>query len=160
MVATVTTDAALIRSVITHPAVWAFVSDDMSGTPDDYEPPITDGIHWVAIRDGDELAALFLFHPWNGITYEVHTCILPKWRGAKSREATAAAMAWIFTHSPCQKIVTQVATENAPALRLATDSGMTLEGMNTQSILRNNTLHDQHILGITRAEWEKCQQQR
>lgn len=152
-----TTDADLVRSVVTHPEIYPFISDDHSPAVEDYAPPVADGIYWLACYSGNALAGLFMAHPWNGITYEIHTCILPAFRGVRAREATAAVLAWIFSNTNCLKLVTHVPVWNEAAFRLATASGMKPEGINRQSFMKNQIIHDQTLLGITRTEWKQCQ---
>lgn len=154
-----TADSRLIRSVVTHPSIYPYISDDYSPAASEYEPVITDGIYWLACLRGDDLCGLFMVHPWNGITYEIHTCLLPPFRGPLAREATAAVLAWLFGQTPCQKVVTQVPATHRTAYRLATDSGLKDEGLNRRSFMKHGELIDQHLLGITREEWETCQQQ-
>lgn len=154
-----TANPGLVRFVVTHPAIYPHISDDHSPAADEYEPVIAEGIYWLACASGDDLAGLFMAHPWNGATYEIHTCILPPFRGPAAREATAAVLAWLFTQTRCQKVVTHVPATNRAAYRLATDSGLKDEGLNRRSFLKGGELIDQHLLGITREEWETCQQQ-
>lgn len=154
-----TDNAGLISFVVTHPSIYPHISDDYSPAAEDYRPVISDGIYWLACVSGDDVAGVFMAHPWNGITYEIHTCILPPFRGPAARKATAAVLAWLFAETPCQKVVTHVPANNRAAHRLALDSGLKDEGINRRSFMKGGALLDQHILGITREEWEKCQQQ-
>lgn len=151
-----TTDPVLILSVVTHPAIYPHISDDSAPAAERFVPPIGDGLYWLAAWEGEALAGAFFLHPWNGITFEVHTCILPEFRGAKSRAATSAMLAWMFTQTHCEKVVTHVPAINQKALRLARDSGLKDEGVNRQSFKLNNQIFDQHLLGITREEWKSC----
>ena len=154
-----TTDPELIRYVITHESIYSHVADDGSAARDDYEPVIADQIYWLAIRDGQQVAGLFMVHPWNSATVEIHTCILPPWRGIKAREAASLVLAWIFNKTAFQKVVTHVPAPNRLAKKLALDAGFSIEGVNRKSFLKNGQLFDQAILGITKEEWSACQLQ-
>lgn len=153
-----TTDSQLIRSVITHQAIYPYISDDGSTSPEDYEPVIDDSLYWLAVLDGQQTAGLFLVHPWNCATVEIHTCVLPAWRGAKARVAAALVLTWIFTNTAFQKVVTHVPEPNRLAKKLAIDAGFSIEGINRKSFLQQGQLLNQTLLGITKEEWSSCQQ--
>ena len=64
----------------------------------------------------------------------------------------AAAQAlpdWIFTHTPCRRIVTNIPTTNRLALHFALRAGMRLYGSNSASYLKNGELLDQICLGLS-----------
>ena len=150
-----TKDVELIKSIVTHDAVWPHVSDD-SCDKATYTPPI-DGVLWLEFVDEVNLGA-YLVHPHNCVTYEIHTCLLPAALGAKSKIAGRLVLDWIFSNTPCQKGITQVPQENQLALRYALRCGMVKEGVNRSSFLKNGELLDMTQLGITKKE-HTCQQQ-
>lgn len=116
-----------------------------------------EGLVWLLVGDG-EPAGVFLLHSHNLACWEVHTCLLPRVWGAKARQATQLCRAWMFENTPCQKLITNVPADNLLALRFAKRCGMTPEGVNHKSYLKNGELLDQHVLGLTKQEWQ-CQQQ-
>jgi len=75
------TDYALIRSIITTPAVFRHLTDDNSPSAEDYQPIEHEAIWYVIVRDSycgdEELLGLWMFHPLNSICWEVHTALLP-----------------------------------------------------------------------------------
>lgn len=152
-----TTDRELIRSVVTHPAIYPHVSDDGSPDAGQYEPVIGDSILWLAAWAGDDLAGLFMAHPANTATVEIHTCILPAHRGTGSKAAAMAVLEWLFANTSFHKVITHVPAYNRLARRLALSVGMQDEGVNRKSFLKGGVLQDQYLLGITRQECMKCQ---
>lgn len=153
-------DIGYINGVMRHEEIYPHISDDLSpekerldvagliGCPNVYFLiPVVE-----CVRTG-----LFIFHPWNSVTYEVHTMMLPEHRGEKSIIACREAMRYMFTQTPCHKIVTHVPTYNIPAYALARRVGLKMEGINRKSFLKNGRLYDQYILGICKEE-EPCQQ--
>ena len=150
-----TLDESAIKAVVTHPAIWPHVSDD-SCDLETYTPPLV-GFIWLEVVDEQSLG-MYLVHPHNCVTYEIHTCLLPIAWGGKARQAGKLVLDWIFANTNCQKVVTQVPQTNALALRYAKRCGMVVEGNNRQSYLKNGQLLDMTQLGITKKE-HTCQQQ-
>jgi RimJ/RimL family protein N-acetyltransferase len=149
-----TRDMGVVRSIMAHPAIWPHVHDD---SVVECEPIDHDGFHWMLVDDGAP-AGVFLVHAQNSICYQMHTCLLPRIWGAGSARAAQLLLGWAFTETDCQKMVTNVPAYNRSALRFAQAGGMTQEGINRASFLRNGALIDQIMLGITKQEW-LCQQQ-
>ena len=149
-----THDMETVRPILAHPTVWPHIHDDGATEP---QPLDLDGFVWLLVDDG-EPAGVFLLHPHNTACWEVHTCLLPRLYGPQARQATQLCRAWMFTHTACQKLITNVSADNLLALRFAKRCGMTPEGVNRESFLKNGELLDQHVLGLTKKEWQ-CQQQ-
>lgn len=145
-----TRDMEVVRNILAHPAVWPHIHDDGATEP---EPIDHEGFIWLLVTAGGP-AGCFLFHAHNAVTFEVHTCLTPQMWGPKAREAARLAQIWIFTNTPAQKLVTHVPSYNAVALRFALRCGFTQEGVNRASFLRGGELLDQHLLGLTKKEWQ------
>jgi len=65
----------------------------------DYEPIIDNSIYWLLIKNSGVLCGLFMVHQSNGITCEVHTCVLPNHRGSKTTLYTKKLFDWIFENT-------------------------------------------------------------
>ena len=150
-----TTEVELIKSIVTHDAIWPHVSDDSCDKAT--YTPLMDGAMWLEVVDCESLGA-YLVHPHNCVTYEIHTCLLPAAWGAKSKTAGKLVLDWIFANTPCQKVITQVPENNSLALRYALRCGMVKEGVNRSSFLKHGKLLDMTQLGIMKKE-HTCQQQ-
>jgi len=148
-------DPALIRAIATHPQVWRHISDDHSPAVDDYLPPDPRHVLYVMVRDiypdsgPEELLGFYLFHPLNSICWEVHTCLLPAAWGPRAQQAGCLITEWIFEHTPCRRIVTNVPVYNRVALAYAKRAGLVEYGRNPASFLKDGKLHDQILLGIS-----------
>lgn len=145
-------DMATVRAILSHPAVWPHIHDDGATEPD---PLDHEGLIWLMVSN-PEPTGCFLFHAHNSVTFEVHTCLTPALWGPKAREAARLAREWIFTNTSAQKLITHVPAYNAVALRFALHNGFVREGLNRASFLRGGELLDQHLLGLTKKEWQ-CQ---
>lgn len=149
-----THDMALVRSIMSHPAIFPHIHDDSvtECAPIDHE-----GLYWMLVSDG-EPAGVFLVHAHNAVCFEMHTCLLPRIWGKDAACAAQLLLAWAFNDTQCKKMITAVPSYNRAALRFAKAGGMVQEGVNRASFLRNGELIDQIMLGITKQEWILCQQ--
>ena len=146
-----TTDIEYIKGCVTHPKIWEHSSDDGSGKAEDYCPSIAEGVYWLMPCEDGQRLGVFLLYPHNFICYEVHTCLIPEAWG-RSVECTLTGIAWMFSNTPCRRIITNVPESNVLALRLAERSGLVKFGVNPASHLKNGALHDQILLGISKGE--------
>lgn len=136
---------------MTHPRVYPHISDDSCPPREDFQPHVGDPLIYVGVfNDKARFMGLFLFHPHNAITFEVHTCLLPIAWGSLATECTKAAAAWMWANTPCRRIVTNVPAYNMLALALAERSGMERYGVNPKSFLKDGALHDQIMLGMSK----------
>lgn len=145
-----TTDAEFVRRVLTDPAVWPLVSDDYSGSPEEYDPTaaVTNPLSYylVPLRNGERIG-FFSFHPANGITYEMHSAIIPAHQG-HSIWSCRSAIFWMFEHTRARKIITQVPVRYNRLCRITMAAGFAIEGCNRNSLSRGNRILDQWWMGI------------
>lgn len=152
-----THNMALVAAIMGHPAIWPHIHEDGTLAP---EPVDHEGFHWMLVTDDDnQPAGVFLVHARSAACFEMHTCLMPRIWGRKAAAAAQLLLAWAFTETVCQKMVTNVPGYNRVALRFAEAGGMQREGINRASFLRDGELIDQVMLGITKQEWTPCQQQ-
>ncbi len=156
MIVSRTHDMAVVAQIMGHPSIFPHVAEDGTDKPEPVDHP---GFYWMLATKGGDPAGLFLVHARGAVCYEMHTMILPDFRGAPACAAAQALLTWAFTELDCQKMVTSVPEYNRAALRFALANGMRHEGVNRASFLRRGALIDQITLGITKKEWETCQQQ-
>lgn len=145
-----TFDYELIRSIITHPQIYPAIADDFSPKAGDYKPIESDGVWYVLVRDGDEVLGLWIFIPENGVTWKVHTCLLPTAWGSRAKVAAVQMAEWVWKNTPCKRIVTDVPEYNRLALFFALKAGMTRYGLNPKSYQKDGTLMGQVLLGLSK----------
>ena len=147
------TDYALVRRILTHPRIYKYISDDYSPSADEYRPVKSEAVWYVVVRDrhtgGSDLLGLWMFVPMNGICWEVHTCLMPCAWGDVGLEAARQLPAWIWRHTPCRRIITNVPATNRLALHFALKAGMRVYGINKASYLKDGKLCDQTCLGLS-----------
>lgn len=144
-----TFDEELIRSIITHPKIYPYASDDSSPAADRFRPSMHESIYYLTPIDS-EVMGVFMLVPVNAITYEVHTCIQPEYWGKKAAEAARLLIDWMFGNTPCRKIITHVPAYNRLAYRFAKQAGLADEGLIKNSFLKHGQVYDQHLLGIAK----------
>lgn len=144
-----THDMAVVASIMGHPSIWPHVHDDGMAK---CEPVDHEGFHWMLVDDG-EPAGAFLIHATNSVCYKMHTMLLPRIWGPQAAIAAKKLLEWAFTETACEKMITDVPAYNRAALRFAMAGGMSQEGINRASFMRNGELIDQVMFGITKKEW-------
>lgn len=147
-------DYELIRRILTHPKLYPHLSDDFSPPPEEYRPQEHPAIWYVIVRDeddtGENLLGLWMFVPTNGCCWEVHTALLPCAWGERGQIASLMLPGWIWEHTDCRRIITNVPATNRLALHFALKAGMKIFGTNQASFLKNGVLYNQTMLGISR----------
>ena len=148
-----THDLELVRSILTHPRIFDKISDDYSPPASEYRPVESEAVWYVIARDvqeaGTDTLGLWMFVPQNGVCWEVHTALLPVAWGDIGLEAARELPAWIWAHTPCRRIVTNVPVSNRLALHFAMRAGMRVYGVNEKSWQKDGQLWDQVCLGIS-----------
>jgi RimJ/RimL family protein N-acetyltransferase len=144
-----TKDYALVKEIATHPAIYPFISDDYSPSPNDFKPFEDDAIWYVLVKDGDELLGMWMFAPENAICWQVHTCLLPNAYGKRAKQAALEMANWIWTNTTCLRLITSVPEYNRQASIFARWAGMEEYGRNPESYMKTGILHDQILLGMS-----------
>lgn len=93
-----------------------------------------------------------MFEKTSPILFKVHTCVLPIGRGIWANEAAKKMALWIWEHTECQRIVTDVPENNRLALKFAEAAGMQQFGVNPKSYKKGGKLLDVILLGLSRPE--------
>jgi len=143
-----THDMQFVKEVMTHPRIWKWISDDGCSV-ETFDPVDSDKLYWLT-PVGESRMGVFFVHPHNTVTYEIHTAILPEYWGNGSDLAAIEVLKWIFSNTPCQKLITHVPQNNPFALRFAKFAGLQIEGINRKSFMKNGQLLDQYLLGISK----------
>lgn len=129
-----------IVKIATHPKIWNWISDAFT-----FDFELDPGTLYLSI-DGEGFVSV---QQMNHICYQIHIALLPPLWG-RGVEVGAAVKEWIFTLTPCKKIVAIVPADNRLALRLARQCGMKEEGRMVASFQRGLELIDQVFFGVER----------
>lgn len=101
----------------------------------------------------DNPAGLFMFEHVTPICYDIHSAMLPKYWGCGiAHKCGLAASLYIFFETKCEKITTSVPSYNHSAKRMAVSAGMSPEGRNRASFMKDGVIYDQDLFGFTKGE--------
>ncbi len=145
-----TEDIESLKNIWSHPEIAPYIRDDLTPKMEiDFKPLVSNPLLYflMAITESGDKAGCFFVHPWNSICFEVHTLILPEFRGKVAITLGKEAIEWGFTETLCTKIVTQVPTWNRKAYAFALRVGFKIEGNNKSSFLWKGKLYDQYFMG-------------
>lgn len=144
------TEPAAIRQVMIHPKVYKHITDDSAPEPEDFQPRMGPGMVYLGAYDGREFLGIWLFVERNSVCLEAHTMLLPCAYGERGAAAAKACERWIWEHTPCQRIITEVPSYNLLAYRFAIEAGFKAFGRNLKAWKKDGKLHDLIMLGLSR----------
>ena len=144
----ITTDYALVKTIVTHPKIYPRISDDGSPTPELWEPH--PGCTYLLVRDNEMAVGVFAFVPHNVICVEIHTCLLPLVWGPKAAEIAPKMLTWVWKNTSWERIITNVPDNNRAALRFSKLAGLVEYGYNPNSFKKSGKLYGQTLLGVSR----------
>ena len=146
-----TINETLITHIITHDDIWDDICE-YGQTPDEFHVTFVPSQHWVLLQVEHKVIGLFFLDALNSTTAMVHINILKKFRQKYSIMAGRACMKYMLNETDYNKFNTEV-PENYPNVMLFLEKfGFIKEGINRNSINKNNTLTDQVYYGMTRVE--------
>ena len=152
MIASRIHDAKVVKSILLRPEILATIAEDGAA---DVEPDMERNI-WLLMKSGETEVGLYQIERINGITAQIHANVLPEHRKPHSKATGTAALDWVMMHLPeIHKIIAVIPVLYPNVRDFTLSFGFQVEGVNRQSYLKNGTIHDQWILGITRPEIEE-----
>lgn len=139
-----TFDPEEIKTIICDEWIYDRVSEDFTPEAHEFEPPVRRDHTYLV---DEELNGLFILHPINSITQEVHVHVLDR---EKAMEFGEAVINWAWSNMKFNKMVAQIPEIYPDVARFAEKNGFVKEGVNRQSYLKNGTIHDQYYYGLVR----------
>ncbi len=109
--------------------------------------PMPDGVLYLC-GYVPELVGCFILKRLNTVTLECHVQVLPEHRKKHAEEFGRAVIDWAWENTNARKIVAQIPFIYPNVRDFAFKMGFKLEGMNRESYMKNNAIHDQWHLGI------------
>lgn len=146
-----THDAELIRSILTHPDIYPFITDDGCPSASEFTPIIHESVIYLYEPD----TAIFAFIPDNHSTCSVHTNVLPEARGRRAVTAAREAAEWIWSNTQYRRINTVIREDRKNVIRFAEICGMKKYGHCPDSFVKDGIVYGQVLLGMSKP----CQQQ-
>jgi len=145
-----TRDWQLIKRIVTDRSVYPKISDDRSPCADCWEPCKDEAMYYLLAKNKEDILGIFAVFQMNGVTFNVHTCLLPHSYGEKAARAAKELIDWVFSNLDCRRLVTEVPEFNKLALRFAQHAGMEKYGFNPGSYLKNGHLYGITLLGLSK----------
>ena len=153
-----TFDMELVRTIMTHPEIYPWISDDGCPPAEEFQPQEHSAIWYVQAMDASETLGIFVLSPQGVACWEFHTVLLPSAWGKCAVAAMKAMFEWVWTNTPCRRLITNVPVNNRRARWIARAVGLTQFGLNPGSFLKDNVLYDQMLFGLSKPEVISCQQ--
>ena len=144
MIVARTEDIEIIKSVLCHPEIYNRIQEDGAVSREEYEPPLTA----MYITD-DQNRAVMVYHWTSNIALECHIHVLPEHRKA-AHEFCQLALEWAWDNTEATKIVAQIPDLYPDVLKFAIKNGFVIEGLNSDSYMKNGNIYSQFYLGIKR----------
>lgn len=144
----VATGPAFLNSVMRDERVWPWVTCDGVESAD--LAAIWDRSVGIEFDTGG-----FVFYRLDDGVYEAHTLFLPRSRDVVAK--TKEAVRYLFCGTDCMRIVTKVAADNPPAMRLAERAGMRHDYTRPVAHMRRGRLHDVHHYSLAMDDWMRSQ---
>lgn len=140
---------ALVRLVFTHPDVWPYLVDDSSPGREDFDPPESPLVHYLAPHD-DGLIGVLMLVQQGAAVLELHTALLPDKRGRFTKAVFDALLGYLREHFPqATRLRTWVPACNRPAYVAAKRVGFSLVGTEPRAYRLGGVVHDLHLFGVT-----------
>ena len=142
-----TFDAKLVQSIISdeelHKRAGLRVEVSM------YDPENQKDIYYLIPRRNSWVLGVIVFDLFNHpICYQGHVNYIPEKWGSGLAKYTKAAIQWMFDNTDCLKVIA-LATDTYPeVLKQTKKAGLKVEGYLEKSIITNDILVNQTIMGI------------
>jgi hypothetical protein len=145
-----TFDNSVIESFMRLPEIFKTAAED-GQKPEDFKSNCQADC-WLLMMCGDEFIGAYKIHALNKVTAAIHANVLPVHRKKYSHYTGLAALQWIIDNTDYQKVVATIPVIYGNVKRFTSGFGFNQEGISTNSYLKNGSLVDQYLLGITRDE--------
>jgi hypothetical protein len=144
-----TTDWALVKLIVTNPALWSSVAPD-GRKPQRYKP--NRKACYLLVEDDGKAVGLWTFIDHDADSIEAHCCLLPAaWGRANSDAIFQAMLAVVWPQTVAARMVAQIPECNRLALAYAKRNGMVEYRRITGRWLKRGKRWDLICLEIKRA---------
>ena len=142
-------DIDFVRRIMTDESVYPFIIDDGSPPPDEFPVELFLGNEKVFVLSPND-GSVFLFVPIRHRVYEVHTCVLPGYRGLTAIQSGKAVVYWMFANTDASKIFSIIPENNRAARMFALRCGFRKEGEQCKAWSHQGKMINTIIVGIER----------
>jgi len=145
-------DIKEVHSILKHKDIYSRIIDDGSPPVEQFSAAsmLLNPMAQVIISHG----VLFTIFPVNAITWDLHIHATKKKRGEIAMKALNEVIEYMFTKTPCQKLVAFISKRHMNVAKFAHKAGWDLEGEITGSMKIDGKIYDQYIFGLRREQWQ------
>jgi hypothetical protein len=140
-----TYDIDLIKRIFCEPEIYERIRDDGSPEAKDFNP--VDPSNYVYYLTDDSESCLLYLSWKNCVTLDGHIQILKNHRN-NAMEFGKLAKQWIWDNTKARKIEVTIPDIYPDVLQFIQKQGFIVEGLSTNSYLKNGKLHNQVNLGL------------
>lgn len=141
-----------VERILKTPGLWELISEDEQDIRKfSVDASLTDFYYLKVMFDGVCLG-LYVLHPFNDITMEIHANMLPEFREKYANASAEKVLEWIAVHLPPkkQKIIARIPSVFPNIYHFTLKHGFSDEGLLKNATIKNRELCDVHIVGIER----------
>lgn len=148
------TDAERLNWLVNHPTITDGVRDDSNVGDLDLSPflgPESPHIFLHIFVDGMEAGFFFLAN--FGAFYELHSGLLPEFRGRIALQCGREMQKWVFAHTYTNELRTWAWSTSKHVLLLAKVAGFSETSRNVHPVPVNGFLVERVSMTLTRCQW-------
>lgn len=145
-------DEELIYSILKEPRIWKTISND-GQTSDKFVIDVdAKDYYFLAVARANICIGIYILHPFNDCTLEIHANILSEYRKECATESGEKILEWFDKNAPkkYQKLVARVPQVYPEVYHFTLNRGFCDEGRLIKGCRKNGKLCDLHILGLER----------
>lgn len=146
-------DIGKVQRILSDPSVFYAAKDDGVSNPKGLAERVLSDSSCFVLNPYEN--TLFLFKSLNHVMYEVHVAITESSARSHGVESSVSASRWMFSNTPCQKLITFIPIYHSPSIMFAQVCGMKKNGIITEAFLHNGCLYDMVVLEATKEEFNK-----
>ena len=149
-----TFDKSLILSILTDDGIWPLVSAD-DQPAEEFEVDVEmDDFYYLAVIKNELVIGLYVLHPFNSASLEIHANILPQYRKDFAAQSAEKVLQWFDENvsSEFQKLVARIPSLYPNVYHFTLKHGFQSEGYLINAVRKHGELHDLHLLGLQRKD--------
>ena len=146
-------DVKLIYSVLKDPRIWKTISND-GQTSDKFVINVdAEDYYYLAVAHSNICIGIYVLHPFNDCTLEIHANILPEYRKEFATQSGEKVLEWFDKNAPekYQKLIARIPEIYPEVYHFTLNRGFSDEGRLIKGCRKKGNLCDLHILGLERS---------
>ena len=137
-------DEDLILSVLKEPRIWETISDDGQSSDKFVIDVEAEDYYFLAAAKDNVCVGIYIIHPFNSCTLEVHANILPEYRKECAKISCQMALKWVYENTPekYQKLMARIPEIYPEVYHFTLHQGFNDEGRLVKGYRKDGNLCD------------------